>query len=82
MPDQTKILDRAARLVVLHELGDLPGKLTLQALADVLGVGHRSTALRDMADVEELRRMIPKVRAQILARLAVWAAEEAQKEEQ
>lgn len=57
---QKSILHKSARLILLLRL-DESGKLenmTLQATADLLGVSHRSTILRD-------RLLLPALRAEI-----------------
>jgi len=54
----TKNIHRAACVAALYEL-DRAGyldKLTLQEIADLLDVGHRSTAMRYMRDVEEIKQ--------------------------
>lgn len=59
---------RAASVAALYELdrlGYLEGQ-TLQQIADALDLGHRSTALRYMKDVEELKKLVPEIREKIL----------------
>lgn len=56
---------RAAYVAYLYELdrlGYLDGK-TLQEIADILGVGHRSTALRYLRDVEAVKELMEKIKS-------------------
>jgi hypothetical protein len=47
-----------AALYILDRAGYLEG-LTQQEIADLLDLGHRSTALRYMRDVERLHELVP-----------------------
>jgi len=61
-------INRAAHVAALYELdrlGFLKGR-TLQEIADVIGLGHRSTALRYMRDVEELKKLLPEIKEKIV----------------
>ena len=67
MSANTKYSRKAARLVVLYQLdrsGQLEGR-TLQELADIFEVGHRSTILRDLRTLEEVKRILPEVKANL-----------------
>lgn len=67
MSETTRNVHRAAMTAILYELdraGYLEG-LTLQKIADLLHLGHRSTALRYLRDVESMRELIPQIRAAI-----------------
>lgn len=61
-------ITKAARLVILLELHDhylLKGR-TLEQIAQVFGVGHRSTILRDLRELPALRREIERMRERVL----------------
>ena len=61
-------LQKAACLAVLYYLdqrGLLEG-MTHQAIANLFGLGHRSTALRYMHDLEEVKRVIAQYLDQIV----------------
>jgi predicted DNA-binding protein YlxM (UPF0122 family) len=63
----TKNIHRAACVAALYEL-DRAGylnDLTLQEIADLLDVGHRSTAMRYMRDVEEIKELVPEVKTKL-----------------
>lgn len=60
----TRTAHRAACVAALYELdraGWLEG-LTLQDLANMLDLGHRSTAMRYMRDVAALHDLVPELR--------------------
>jgi len=65
MTKPTKNIRRAACVATLYELdraGYLDG-LTLQEIADLIDVGHRSTAMRYLRDVEAVKALIPEIKA-------------------
>jgi hypothetical protein len=65
MTESTRNIRRAACVAALYELdraGYLEG-LTLQEIADLLDVGHRSTAMRYLRDVEAVKALIPEIKA-------------------
>ena len=64
-PDRN--LTKAARVVILFELdrsGYLEG-LTLQQIADLFDVGHRSTILRDLRIMEDVKEVLPEMRERL-----------------
>ena len=68
MPDRST--KKAARLVVLYELDQAGIELdlyTLQSLADLFGT-HRSTILRDLRMLEEIRKMVPEYKLSFFRR--------------
>ena len=64
MTDRTTI--KAARLAALYELRDMLPGVSQQQLADLFGLGHRSTAGRDLAGLAELARLVPELKAELL----------------
>lgn len=77
MTDRTTI--KAARLAALYELRDMLPGVSQQQLADLFKLGHRSTAGRDLAGLDELARLVPELKADLL-RLAVALLTQAQAE--
>jgi hypothetical protein len=62
-----RILSKAARVAILFELdrsGYLEG-LTLQQIADLFDVGHRSTILRDLRIMEDVKDVLPEMRERL-----------------
>jgi hypothetical protein len=62
-----RTLAKAARVVILFELdrsGYLEG-LTLQQIADLFDVGHRSTILRDLRIMEDVKEVLPEMRERL-----------------
>lgn len=60
----TRTSARAVNLVILYEL-DLLGRLeglTLQNIADLLFMGHRSTAMRTMRALDQVKAELPEAR--------------------
>jgi len=67
MTESTKNIRRAACVAALYELDrlDYLEGLTLQEIADLLDVGHRSTAMRYLRDVEAVKALIPEIKARL-----------------
>jgi hypothetical protein len=65
----TSNIHRAACVALLYELdraGYLDG-MTNQKIANLLDLGHRSTALRYMQDVTTLHKVLPELKEKIKA---------------
>jgi hypothetical protein len=62
-----RTLSKAACVAILFELdrsGYLEG-LTLQQIADLFDVGHRSTILRDLRIMEDVKEVLPEMRERL-----------------
>jgi hypothetical protein len=62
-----RTLSKAARVAILFELdrsGYLKG-MTLQQIADLFDVGHRSTILRDLRIMENVKEVLPEMRERL-----------------
>ena len=62
-----EIAFKAARLAVLYELdraGYLEG-MTQQQIAEMLEVGHRSTAMRDLRMLEDVKSLVEGIKERL-----------------